>query len=53
MKKLLSITIVAAILAAGCRKIEVDGTTTVINTGGGTPTGQTITLEGKISKDTV
>jgi hypothetical protein len=54
MKKLLSITIVAAVLATGCRKIEVDGTTTVItNTGGGTPTGQTITIEGKISKDTV
>ena len=53
MKKLLSITIVAAVFATGCRKIEVDGTTTVINTGGGgTPTGQTITLEGKISKDT-
>lgn len=53
MKKLVSITIVAAVLATGCRKIEVDGTTTVITTGGGNPTtGQTITLEGKISKDT-
>ena len=52
MKKILSIAFASAILAAGCRKIEVDGTTTVITTGGGTPTGQTITLEGKISKDT-
>ncbi len=54
MKKLLSIAIVASLVAAGCRKIEVDGTTTTIVTGGGTPvTGQTITLEGKITKDTL
>ena len=52
MKKLLSIAIAASVLATGCRKIEVDGTTAVItNPGGGTPNGQTITLEGKISKD--
>ena len=54
MKKLLGIAIVASIIATGCRKIEVDGTTTTIVTGGGTPTtGQTITIEGKITKDTV
>lgn len=55
MKKLLAITVSAAVLAAGCRKIEVDGETkTVIVNGGGTgTTGQTITLEGKITKDTV
>ena len=52
MKKLLSIAIAASVLATGCRKIEVDGNTAVItNPGGGTPNGQTITLEGKISKD--
>jgi hypothetical protein len=52
MKKLLSIAIAASVLATGCRKIEVDGTTAVItNPGGGTSNGQTITLEGKISKD--
>ena len=54
MKKLLAITVSAAILAAGCRKIEVDGETkTVIVTGGTGTTGQTITLEGKITKDTI
>ncbi|MFN8250635.1 MAG: hypothetical protein U0V75_02040 [Ferruginibacter sp.] len=55
MKKLLAITVSAAVLAAGCRKIEVDGETkTVIVNGGGTgTTGQTITLEGKITKDTI
>ncbi len=54
MKKLLGIILVAAVAAAGCRKIEVDGNTTVINNGGGgTPTGQTIILEKIISKDTI
>jgi hypothetical protein len=54
MKKILVFAISAALIATGCRKIEVDGETkTVIVNGGGTPTGQTITLEGKITKDTV
>ena len=54
MKKILAIAISAAVLVTGCRKIEVDGETkTVIINGGGTTTGQTITLEGKITKDTV
>jgi hypothetical protein len=54
MKKILSIALVCLVAATGCRKIEVDGATTVItNPGGGNSTGQTITLEGKISKDTV
>jgi hypothetical protein len=54
MKKFLIIALAAATVTIGCRKIEVDGDggTTVINpipTGGG----QTITLTGKISTDTV
>jgi hypothetical protein len=50
MKKLLSIAIAASVLASGCRKIEVDGPVKVITTPT-SPTGQTIILEGKISKD--
>jgi hypothetical protein len=54
MKKILVFAIAAALIATGCRKIEVDGETkTVVVNGGGTTTGQTITLEGKITKDTV
>jgi hypothetical protein len=54
MKKLLSIALVTAVLVSGCRKIEVDGPTTIVTNpgGGGAPSGQTIILEGKISKDT-
>ncbi len=52
MKKILTVLSVASIFATSCRKIEVDGGTTTVVT---PPTsgGQTITLEGKISKDTV
>ena len=54
MKKILSIALAAAVITAGCRKIEVDGgATTLVVTNPTSPTGQTITLEGKISKDTV
>jgi len=54
MKKILTFAFAAAILGTGCRKIEVDGATTTVITGGGGPvTGQTITLEGKITKDTI
>ena len=53
MKNLLATVLVTVIAVTGCRKIEVDGntTTTVVNPPG--VTSQTITLEGKISKDTV
>ena len=53
MKNLLAIVLVTVFAVTGCRKIEVDGnsTTTVVNPPGATS--QTITLEGKISKDTV
>ncbi|MGH2553665.1 MAG: hypothetical protein ACRDEB_08105, partial [Chitinophagaceae bacterium] len=40
---------------AGCRKIETDGEiqVVVINGGGAGTTGQTITLQGRISADTI
>lgn len=56
MKK--NLLIVAALLAlavTGCRKIEADGEKqiVIINGGGSTTTGQTITLSGRINADTV
>lgn len=44
----------AALATAGCRKIEMDGEKEIIVIeGGGTPAGQTITLQGRITADTV
>ncbi|MEI6948026.1 hypothetical protein V9K67_12585 [Paraflavisolibacter sp. H34] len=55
MKKIFLCAISAALFASGCRKIVEDGETIVINNPGGSnnTTGQTITLTGKINKDTV
>src|SRR5688572_20429713 len=47
---------VSALVVAGCRKIEMDGEKEVIIINGGgstTPTGQTITLQGRINADTI
>jgi hypothetical protein len=55
MKKyILLLSAVAAIGVTSCRKIETDGEKEVIivNGGGGTTTGQTITLTGRINADT-
>lgn len=56
MKKSILLTaFAAALIFTGCRKIELDGGTVIVNpgTGGGGNTGQTITLKGRIDKDTV
>lgn len=53
MKKILVFAISAAVAATGCRKIEVDGETKTVVTNPPSTGGATITLEGKISKDTV
>lgn len=58
MKNLLLLSTAAVtLLAVGCRKIESDGEPIIINngggTGGGTNTGQVITLRGTITSDTV
>lgn len=55
MKKLLTIFAVFTVLiTTSCRKIEMDGgTTTVVPVTPPTTTGQTITLKGRIDKDTV
>lgn len=57
MKKyLFLLTAVAALATTGCRKIETDGEiqVVVVNGGGsGTTTGETITLQGRISADTI
>jgi hypothetical protein len=53
MKKVLAFVLMAALINSGCRKIVEDGDVVVTNpTGPTTPTGSTITLEGKINKDT-
>ncbi len=56
MKKyLLAISAFTALLAIGCRKIEVDGEKEIViitQPGTGGNTGQTITLQGRISADT-
>lgn len=56
MKKILFLlTAVTALTAVSCRKIESDGQVVIVNTGGGGSGsgGQTITLTGRISSDTV
>ncbi len=56
MKKyIFFLTAVAALAVTGCRKIETDGEVQIVyvNQGGGTTTGTTITLSGRINADTV
>lgn len=56
MKKyIFFLTAVAALAVTGCRKIESDGEIQLVyvNQGGGTTTGTTITLSGRINADTV
>ncbi len=56
MKKfLVLLTALSALAWTGCRKIESDGEiqVVIVNGGGGTTTGQTITLQGRISADTI
>lgn len=57
MKKyILALTGFAALWIAGCRKIEIDGEKEIViinGGGGGTISGQTITLEGRINADTI
>jgi hypothetical protein len=53
MKKLLFLfTAFAALATVSCRKIESDGQVVIVTTGGGSTTGQTITLQGRINGDT-
>lgn len=51
----LPVIALAALAFSGCRKIEMDGEKEVIiiQGGGGPATGQTITLQGRISTDTI
>jgi hypothetical protein len=56
MKKyILMLFAIAALSNTACRKIETDGQIQIvtINTGGGGSTGQTITVEGRITSDTI
>ena len=54
MKKLLTIfTVFAVLITTSCRKIEMDGGTTTVVSVTPPTTGQTITLKGRIEKDTV
>jgi len=55
VKKYLLAAILASPFFTGCRKIEMDGEKEIIivQGGGGTSTGLTITLEGRINADTV
>jgi hypothetical protein len=56
MKKyILLLALIVALVTLGCRKIETDGEiqVVVVNGGGSTTTGQTITLQGRINADTV
>jgi hypothetical protein len=55
MKKyILYAAAISALAITGCRKIETDGEiqVVVVNGGGGSTTGQTITLQGRINADT-
>lgn len=56
MKKyIFFLSAVAGLAIAGCRKIETDGEiqVVVVNGGGSSTTGQTITLQGRINADTI
>src|SRR6202008_3546928 len=54
-KNLICFVALAALLTAGCRKIEMDGEKEIIivNGSGGGTTGTTITLQGRINADTI
>lgn len=54
-KSILYLAAFAALATAGCRKIEADGQKeiVIVNSGGGSTTGQTITLQGRINADTL
>lgn len=54
-KFIISAVALATLAISGCRKIEMDGEKeiVIVNGGGGTTTGQTITLQGRISADTI
>lgn len=55
MKKyVLYLLAIAGVVFTGCRKIEMDGEIqVVVVNGGGTSTGETITLQGRINADTI
>ena len=55
MKKIILYSALAIAALSGCRKIETDGEKeiVIINGGGTGTTGQTITLKGRITKDTL
>lgn len=56
MKKyIFYVAAISALAITGCRKIETDGEiqVVVVNGGGGTTTGETITLQGRINADTI
>ncbi|MBK6937178.1 MAG: hypothetical protein IPH18_10135 [Chitinophagaceae bacterium] len=56
MKKyIFLLSAIAALAVTGCRKIETDGEVQIVyvNQGGGTSTGTTITLSGRINADTI
>lgn len=54
-KSIFYLVAVTAVTFASCRKIESDGEKEIVyvNNGGGGTTGQTITLEGRITADTI
>lgn len=54
-KHIFYLSAIAALAITGCRKIETDGEiqVVVVNGGGGSTTGQTITLQGRINADTI
>src|SRR5215213_8739445 len=54
-KNIFLLTIVAALVSAGCRKIESDGEKEIVyvNTGGTNTSGTTIVLQGRINADTI
>ncbi len=53
MKKyIVYLAALTAIVVTGCRKIEMDGQTVIVNGGGGTSTAKTVTFSGRITRDT-